>query len=338
MSCFTDYITVTGTCSDGTSASGYSLKDAGIMLTELNDVVTKDYANGKALGEAKIDFARKLVENRILEHFSGKLRANSIIEGQRIGYPTDNKVVESGTTGKFKGFELEVCNQDSFVSVYISELSLFLNHSGDVDVLVYDVKQAKLLDTITITAVAGEIVTSYVNKTYESDRKELHLAFIYDSDGVDAYQTYTKVAKGCRGCGTSGSQYINAYVTANGVSIDDADARTETNFDTIGHTAGLMAQFAINCNYSAWICSVKHQLALPILYKAAAEVMEFTLHTSDRENTRTLIDAEKNVERMAFYTTRYNETIDAVLKNMTLPNDGKCFGCKQVTRNVTMLP
>ena len=339
MSCFTDFITVTGTCSDGTSTSGYSLKDVGITLSELDEVVTKDYTNGKALGDAKIDFARKLINNRVLGHFSDKFNTNSIIDGQRIGYPQDNMGIVTGTAGKFKGLEFEICNNDSFVNVYISELSLFLNYSGVVAVEVWDLKQNKLLDTLSITAVAGEIVTSYVNKTYTSDRKELDLAFIYDSDGVDAYKCDIKGVGGCRTCGeTTGGTYINPYVKAKGVMIDDADVRTKTNLENNSYTSGIMVQFNINCNYDAWLCTIKDHLALPILYKSAESIMEFSLHTSDRNNSRTIIDVEKNEGRMSFYNNKFNETMDSVLKHIKLPKDSKCFSCKQMSKTVTMLP
>ena len=66
--------------------------------------------------------------------------------------------------------------------------------------------------------------------------------------------------------------------------------------------------------------------------------MEFSLHSSDRNNSKTIIDVEKNEGRMNFYADKYKESIENVLKNMRLPTDSKCFMCREKNKTVTMLP
>ena len=95
----------------------------------------------------------------------------------------------SSPVPKMSVIEVELCNLNSFVDFYLSELSVHVTSTGNVDVLVYDLFQNKLLDTITVAAIANEVVTVFPNKTYSSDRKNLNLIFVYDSTGVNSIQT-----------------------------------------------------------------------------------------------------------------------------------------------------
>lgn len=337
MSCFTDYITVSGSCEDETSTSGYSLKDIGITLSELNQLVTKDYKNGKVLGEEKIDFSIKQVENNVFNHFAQKFRSNSILDGQRIGYHQPNMQLVSGIAATSKGLEIEMCNNDSFVDIYISEISLFLNHTGDVAVKVYDLKQNKLLDTITISAVAGQIVTSYVNKTYSSERYDLDLAIIYDSTGIDSYKTELKNG-GCASCGGGAPTWVSPYFKARGIKVTTASDKINSNLTGMAETGGLAIQYNVNCNYRSWLCSIRNMLALPILYKAGESIMEFALHNSDRLNSKTILDLEKIDSRWNLYASKYQNSIESILKNMKLPSDSRCFDCREKSKTVVMLP
>jgi len=337
MSCFTDYITVNGTCSDATSQSDYSLKDIGITVSELNDIVTKDFKNGKDLGEQKIAFAIKQVTNSVYNHFAGKFRSRSILDGQRIGYPQPNMQSVAAIADHSKGVEIEMCNNNSFVDIYISEISLFVNFSGNVDVKIYDLHQNKLLDTITVAAVAGEISRAFVNKSYSSERRDLNLAIIYDSTGKASFKTEMKLG-GCSDCSTGAPTWISPYFKARGVKIANADTKIKSNLRGVADTGGLSIQYNVNCNYNAWLCSVRNLIALPVLYKAGEQLMEFALHNSDRLNSKTIIDMEKVEGRWKLYGEKHREALDNILKNIRLPEDSRCFDCREKSKTVTMLP
>jgi hypothetical protein len=337
MACFTDYITVDGSCSDNTSQSTYTLKDIGITLSELNEIVTKDYKNGKTLGEEKISFAIKQVENNIHNHFASKFRSNSILDNQRIGFQQPNLQSVVPLAAYSKGIEIEMCSNDSFVDVYISEISLFTNTTGNIDVKIYDIFQNKLLDTITVNCVAGEITTAFVNKTYSSDRKNLNIALIYDSTGVTSFKTQVKQGS-CSTCTDGAPTWVSPYFKARGIKIDNTLDVIKSSLKGIAETGGLSLQYNVNCNYNAWICSIRNMLALPVLYKSGEQLMEFILHNSDRLNSTTILDLEKVEARWKMYAEKYQSSIDSILKNIKLPSDSKCFDCREKSKTVTMLP
>lgn len=338
LECFEDIIGLKGTCDTPVSNSGLWINDVGVSLEELDLIVSKEYSNAQDFFEQKRDFAIKQIIATIHTHFADKYKANSTLRSGRIGFTKENKPAIAGSAGKYKGIELELCNQDSFVDVFISSISLQVNTAGAVNVLVYDLFQGKLLDTIAITAVSGEVVTVYPNKTYKSNRKELDLAFVYDSTGISSVET--KITRtGCNSCGDGSSMVnLNQYLSTRSVLIDAADPKTNENLEAVGDTGGLSIMYTLQCNHEDWLCTVSNSIALPILYKTAAEIMEFAVHASKRLNTSTTLDVEKLTERRDLYETRYKDTMENLIQNIKLPQDEKCFECRQKSKHVVILP
>mgnify|MGYP001597488207 CR=1 FL=1 len=334
--CFDNIIALRGNCTDATPTSGLYINDIGITVDELNALITKDYASGEALFDAKLSFALKNVTNAIHTHFGGKYLASSVLDGQRMGYFQDNLSLIAGTADTSKGIWVEFCNDNSYVDLFVSELSLQVNFTGNVDVKVYDLYQNKLLDTLTVPTVAGEISTIYPHKTYKSNRKHLQVIFVYDTTAVSSYKTYLKQG-GCTNCGT-GSTYSNSWLTARAVTVLNADTKVRENLTQVGDTGGMSLIYGLSCNHSDWLCSHSNTIAMPVLYRTAAEIMEYGIHNSTRTNSNTMIDYDKMKERMEYYETKFGETFDNILGNMKPPQDKKCFQCNERTRHAVVLP
>lgn len=333
MACFDDFVTVEGSCNDATPESGLTLKKVGLPISELNELVTDDYANGKALGEDKIDFAITLLTNEINQHFADKIRTNSVLENHRLGFTQENLSVEPGS--KFKGINVELCSRD-YVDFYLSELSLQLTTSGPVNVLVFDLLQNKLLDTLPITTVANEIVTIFPNKTYQSNLRDLHLAFIYDSTANSSIRTTLRT--GCASCNTRLHRF-NQHVRARAIKIDGADPKIDSNLEGIGDTGGMSLIYSINCNKLDWMCAQRDILGTTILYRAAFEIAVHALHIAQnqRTNTSVTINADTWNDRLAFYEMTWKNQLDSVLKRIRLPR-GKCFECAIRSKQTVILP
>jgi hypothetical protein len=309
----------------------------GFTLNQANDIVQNDYDSGEALIADKILFAKEIIVNQITTHLSDKFRSNSIIEGQRVGYYYDNQITVAGEAGYLKGIRLELCNNSNFVDVFISEISLQVNFTGNVSVYVYDLIQNKLLDTLTVSTVAGEVSSSYVNKTYKSKRKKLHLFIGYDSSTIDSYQA--SVSKnGCATCGGgNGLIYLNQYLIAAAGKMPTAANKIYSNFSSIGDTGGISLNYSIECNHEEWLCTISNKMALPLLYKTAAELYDYGI-ISQRNNDTTLIDLDKWQKRREEMEFKYREELDNVLKHIKLPSDNVCFQCKDKSKNAIILP
>ena len=336
MACFDNIIAIDGSCSDSVPTSGLFLNDIDISLDFLNEIVTRDYDNGEALGDAKIAFAIKKVVNDVVNHFADKINTTTIIDGQRIGFPEDDLKVVNGD-GKLRGIEIELCNDNSFLDFYLSSLSVQVTTTGDIDVEVYDLKSGVLLDTITIPAVANTITTVFPNKTYSSDRSKLNLIFVYDTTGKNSIKTQLKEAREC--CSAGKRANLNAFTSARGAGIDSGDVKIEANIESSSTTAGLSMQYSISCNNENWLCNHKNRLGQAILYQAGKLITETALQSSPNERLNTtIINTDEMRERLDLYVFNYDQAIDNVLKHISLPNDRRCFQCKRKSMNTVILP
>ena len=337
LECFDDIIGLRGACDTPISNSGLWLDDIGIDLTELDSIINKTQVDSVDFFEKKRDFALKQIIALIHTHFSDKYKTNSALISGRIGFGKENQeVVAAAAT--LKGIELELCNQDSFVDVYVSSMSLQVNTSGAVNVFVYDLFQNKLLDTIAITAVSGQTITVYPNKTYKSTRKELDIIFVYDASAFSSVKTTVTIG-GCKSCGDGGSMVnLNRYLSTRSVSILSADAKIVDNLTAASDTGGLSLVYSVQCNYDDWLCTIANSMALPVLFKTGYEIMDFAYNNSLRLNTTTTINWENLVKRRDEYNLRFQDSIQSLLQNIKLPNDEKCFECRQKSKHRIILP
>jgi len=333
MGCFDNLIGIKY-CEGDEPSSGKYLKDGGVTLSELNTFAGQDYVDGIELGEGKIKHATDLIINDIHNHFSNKYKSKTIKDNGRIGYYNENMQTKASTNG-FAGISVKLNNRGTFTSIFIKDIELFTDYNGDVDVLVYDLYQNKLLDTLTLTSVANEVSVLSVNKTYSSDANILELAFLYDTTDIISYKT-TVSATGCKTCSINAYASCDTYTGAKGVYKNGSSFIT-SNMYGLGHTAGMSIKYAIECDFNKWLCLHTNRLAIPIIYKASSEIITYAMYNTERTNYNT-IDKEQLKERRDFYELQYREQMDAILKNMDVPMDNICFECKQKLTTRQLMP
>jgi hypothetical protein len=66
--------------------------------------------------------------------------------------------------------------------------------------------------------------------------------------------------------------------------------------------------------------------------------MNYSLYYSDRQNSKTIIDLERNKERLAMYKEEYNKSLMATVKKINLPIGDACFKCDGQVRSAIILP
>jgi len=336
--CFDDLIALKGACSDTVPLSSLWLNDVGIDMNFVGQVITKDYLDAADFFNRKRDFAVRTVSNQIHNFLRPKYKANTAIENYRIGQPEDNLRLIAGS-GYLKGIEIDLCQSRSYLDVFISEIALQLSTTQSVDVLVYDLLQAKLLDTITIDCVANEISRAYVKKTYKAERRGLDLFIGYDSTGLSA--NTTRLKKNCQNCsGNYQSEITNGYSKIRAAEIDQSGTIIKSNLEYLGETGGLSVVHSLSCNHENWLCSISNQMAFPILYKTAYLMIDHALAASNDQRANTTVTINKEVwkerlDKMEFY---YTESMNNLLQNIKPPSDELCFMCKDNLRHVIALP
>ena len=323
--CFDNLIGINTECAPSTS--GFNLTDLGITLDHLNYIVGREYADGQELAQAKLDFSVKVVSNLVLQRFSNAILTNTLVDGQRLGQAEENKRIVVGT-GDYTGIEVEVCNTNSFLDFNLNSLDLAVEFTGQVEIKVFDVWEAREIDSFFVDAVAGERVTIELNKSYASDKRNRLLLFAYDSTGIDAPQY--SVTKGCSSCARSGS-YTNSWIKVRGAKLGLAEQPIKSKIVADSFTGGMSINYSLTCNHELWLCQMKNLIALPILYKTGALITEYAIETV-RENPETMEDWQSRLERLEM---GFRESLDNVLMNIKLPSDTTCFSCAKPVRHIS---
>jgi len=321
MACFDNIVTVEGLCEDVASTSGFTLNQIGINKSEIEQIMTNDYDGVQDFVDRKANFATEKVTGEIYTFLSPKFKADSILTGARVGFPDINKtlVTQSG----FVGVQVSVHNPGSYVDFVVSDFSLFTDFTGNVPVLIYDLYQGLLLDTVTVPTVAGQISTVYTKSVISSPRKSLNLWIGYDATAINSYKTATH--NGCSDC--RGYTFNHKFVQAVGASI--VNPFTDGNVTGLTHTGGLSFNYSINCNHKDWLCAHRNILSLPILYKTGIEICNHALLASPNQRTMaiTTVNRELMEQKLAYFTSEYNTLMGNILRNMSVPQDRNCFQC-----------
>lgn len=326
LDCLNGLVVVKGCGSNPTSSFIQSLP--GISIPEIDVAINTDHVNAKAFLEQQIDSATEYVVQDIYHHLALKHELKSFIENDLIGKFGENKEVVSSEAGYLVGVKLRI-DSTPYLKVFINRLRLFVNNTGDVPVYVYDLIQGKLLDTITVNAVAGEIVDADVNKEYFTQKQRLHLFIGYEST-FDSYQTSLNSTDNC------GNECCNSYLSFQNSKILTASSKIAENIETNSGTGGVSFTYSLSCSFEEHLCAIRNLLALPVKYKAGAMIMQ-QLKVSKRPNPLVTAYKGDNEAMEAFYEAEYSKQMKAILKNMSLPK-GVCFECNPQARSVVVLP
>jgi hypothetical protein len=337
MACFDDVVALKELCTEAVPFSGIYLNDVGITKAFIEQVITSDYQTPgeDAIQEfvtSKKNQAIRIIKNAIHGKYGNRINSTSLITDHRLGYTQNNLIAVAG--GDYKGIQLTLNNSTNHVNANISSVSLQVNVSGNVDILIYDLFQNKLLATLPITAVSGEIVTIYPHTIIESYGRPLNLFIGYNATGITSVQTYIRDGQCCgiTSCTTS-------FMTAKGVT-NSTGTFTQENMTQINHTAGLSVTYSLVCDSFSWMCDYAQVLALPIAYKTASEMYLHAIQNgiNQRSSNNTNLNVEQIKETQGFYELQYREQLDAILSNMNLPRESVCFQCKTPARTAVVLP
>jgi hypothetical protein len=309
-----------------------SLSDVGLYTNELNAFVGKEYQSGVLLGEDKIRYASELVYNDILLSFTDKYIVKEVMSNKTVGFYQHN-LEEKTNRGDLAGLEILLDCHNTWLDLYISDLSLHVKHTGVVPVYIYNVLTGDILDTFNINAVSGNIINLTIDKLYQSNKQKLHLAVLYD---LPTSYYSTALDSGCAGCVGNSHVKVSNFVRSRGVYIDGSVLKA--NITGESHTNGLSVNYSLQCNHNDWLCQYRNKLIYPVAYKAASEILKYALFTSDRFNSKVVLDYEKIKARIGEYELLYDRELKKIKSTISVPKDMVCFDCKSPIRNRVSLP
>lgn len=334
MACLDNIISYRSNCRGTKSVSGFYLEDIGITPLECGMYINQDYASGDELIEDKIRFGIEVVKSTLYNDLSSLFNVGSVIAQKTLGFYQDSLQLKPGSANTLGGIRLRVNESNSYLAAYISSISLQVASSGTIDVFIYDLISGKLLDTIPVETQANVVSTSYVHKMYAGGNRKIDLAIVYDTEGVSSNATLL-TDSGCTHC--NGYAYSNHFFTATPITINELSDKTALSVIGVQHTSGLSIDCSLQCSFDNWICQIANKMAMPILYKTGELIMEYALLHSNRMNSETMVDMERNRERKDQWAAAYNTSMYALIKNIKPIND-RCFSCAENHKTKVILP
>jgi hypothetical protein len=331
MACLTNIVGVRG-C--GNSPTGVYLQNlTGVSIADFDLAINTEQKAAHPALQNIINFATEYTLNNIRQYLSTKYELKSMIDSDVVGYYYDNKEVVTASAGYLTGYEVRI-DKTPYLNFHLGSLSLFVNTTATVNVLVYDLLQGKLLDTIPVSAVAGEIVTVYPDKDYATSKQRLHLFIGYTS--VDSYKTsYTRpYATAHEDC--CGGCYNNGHIYFGAKKILAASQKISQNLESNSYGAGLSFGYSLTCSFDEYLCNMKSQIAFPVLYKAGELVMQELKHSKRFTGVVTGFRATHD-ELMTHYSDEHLRLMGDIMNSIKLPNS-MCFACNEKTKSVVNLP
>jgi hypothetical protein len=255
--------------------------------------------------------------------------SRTVVSAKNVGY-AQNPLTASTAAAKYKGVKLTRNYPLPSLAYRVTRVGFIGSFTGNVPVLFIDGLTGVTLGTVTIDAIAGQEVSTYVNTLYRVET----LLVVFDATAVGGYKTTVgHGTQACFSCPSSCS--VNAHVLGQAITTPVGTPLTQTNVNEMG---GLVLSIAMECDSEGWLCQVKNQMALPILFKTAALIMEYAIFNTSRGNTNVIRDLEKLKERHTMYSQQFDAAMDRAIETIKLPNDPTCFHCKQSVQIRTTLP
>lgn len=329
MSCFENIIGVKRTCDETPPVSDlYVNQLTGITIKDADAAISAEYASGVRMIKEKIEFATNLIIQHV-KNSATKFLSRSIIENGTVGIFKEKNTIAS-VVGKLKGIQYKL-KQYPYFSFNLGSISFFANETKNIDIYIYDLVTDKLLDTIPISTIKGQVVTVIVNKKYKSQSKQLNIFICTDSDishnQADLYKGH------CGGCtNTFSCNYSNLTYREIGSNLEVIEA----NLSGGQSTGGISFTYSLECDIEPFVCSLATSMAMPILYKTGVLLMEEFIYTK-RQNAAMTVYKDNHVELRDMYEMEFERTMNAILNNMVIPKD-ICFTCNSSIRHVAIAP
>jgi len=339
IDCFKNLIGISNVCNPVATDSGLNINDLPGMNIDLAEAV-KDSSqeSGLTLINRKIELAGIGIVSEFRSKLGQKLRTNSVVDNDVIGfYENDLKQVAT-KADTLRGIQIRV-DRYPYLELFVSSISLQLLTGVSTDIEVWDLMTGIQIDTIPITTVPNDIAIIDVHKTYKTHKQKLNLLFAYDAGITPGFKSSLRDGFGtdCDTCSHSRRYFQDSFIFTQGVEIADASTKIQQNLRGIGNTGGLSITYSLDCALDGFICSIKNQLAYPLLYRSGMEILEELLHSGTRLNSFVTTHRSNYEELHEKYKEKYDQSMKDILVDLALPND-ICFECVQTVSTTNRIP
>ena len=308
------------------------LKDIGITEQFLGNLVKAHNSTVADYMAERMRIAVARVTSNVVSHYRRDMIPKTFVDAARLGVWPDIEALDTAVSGYQHGIMIEVCTPATNTRLNISSIEFYGETTGTVTARLYDMRDGKLLRTLTATATAGEVTTfADVDVVVSNPRGTLRLFLA--TDQTSFYRA--TIGGDCSTC--SGGVSKMGVLTASSVRILTSDKKTYANKTGASNTGGLSIVVTVACDHEQYLCDMKSSLALPVLYSLGHEVMDNALNSFERWGVQDYRreDVEARRDQLA---ALYSDAIKDVLAYSPVPNDPICFDCRKVVTSATFIP
>jgi len=310
------------------------LKDIGITDKFIAGLLAKHNEGIDDWMNERRRIATEYVTRDVVNHISHTFKPATLIDNARLGNWPDVESLKSTDAGYTHGIMIEVCSPASNTKLNITGLEFYGETNGTVTATVYDLADGSVVATLTTDAVAGQI--SYfedVDVVVQNLRGKKRIWIT--TDQTQFYQAQMSV--GCAACKPTCYKRGNGLLEANSVRFLTTDKKIYMNRTTAANTGGLSATASVSCDQLAFLCEMKSQMALPLLYCLGREIHTTALYNYDRWGIQNLRKEDIEARRDELEAL-YSKVMDGLIKNIGTPNDVHCFACDRAVYPGVILP
>lgn len=328
--CWEDLIGLRGVCNEITPKAGLWADDIGLTKQLLADFLTKDFKDEEDLWLAKQRIAIRQITDRINSVLSPKFRGKTLLDDRRLGFRQD--AAAAAVAGPWRGWEIDMDPETSHLVLTVSSVTLHLATAGTYEVRLTDLLTGEVLGTDNVDSDGVAPATIYPHwQVRDSISRKLMLA--YAPGSALAYTTSEDSGGGCGSC-RRGGRALHRFVTIYGKSFIGLTTAAQTG------GGGLSAQISLGCDHQRWLCAHGVAIALPLLYRIAAEVYTHGIMAASlsRFNPGLYGGVEAMTQTRDALSAQSSNLLNEMMQNMVLPNDSTCFHCDRPTIILTELP
>jgi hypothetical protein len=348
MDCLNNIIGLSETtCNcEGTPPTDYNLSRSGIFLDQLEGIELKTNTGADGCENGGIwDRMARAVRNATNEFTSDMLscvqlnyKAKKSNWGGLLGNTTFTGAVNP--MSNYAGIKIQSLSMKG-AYLYIKRIGILVNTTGPVTVNIYSNENGStLVDSFIVNAVANTLTYAVISP----EPLELPL-WSYNKSMISYYAlldltpaTFLPLnnQKDCNCGGANTKPYLN-WLDFNGGKINNINDFTTFVPSNNKELYGIILDVETKCKMSQVICTDEEPLdflndgyakkmAFAIRFKAGYLLLN-DLYNSPNINRFTLMEKEKLVAYMKFYTEEYNKWVSFLCENVQIDNNS-CFTCK----------
>jgi len=304
--------------------------DDKVTYSELEDIISqKDHLSIDAMFTSWREQASREVVQAVHEAFKDRYNNRSVVGASLIGQ-TGDKLKPVAVAPVTRGLRFYRCHEWPSVAYRLTQVGFIGQVTGNVVLTYYDGITGQVLGTDTIAAIAGQNVTLTVNRLFRGVRI---LNIGYDATATAAYTTNV-CSSVCYTC--PNAHRVNSLTDGYGFTSDVGNVLS--NLKNSNDAAGLSVVMALECDSEGWMCSIRQNFAMPMLWKVAELAVEYAIFNTNRNNTKVLRDHDLLKERQLMYRENFDRSMAQAVKTVVLPNDPVCFKCNRRSRIAVAIP